>query len=151
MTSKASFKDHPIAPHLALLAVQIMFGSWPILGKVAMGSMSSTSLVCFRIFGAALIFSLLQRKLADLPRLPRRVLAWLVLSSLLGIAINQFVFVKGLSLTTAINSTLLITTIPVFALVISMALGYDKASVRHFLGILLAAAGVIYLVDPLRA
>src|SRR5258706_4394364 len=151
MPSNSSLKDHPITPHLALLAVQIMFGSWPILGKVAMRSMSSTSLVCFRIFGAALIFSLLQRKLGDLRRLPRRVVAWLVLSSLLGVALNQFIFVKGLSLTTAINSTLLITTIPVFALVVSITLGYDKASLRHFLGILLAAAGVIYLVDPLRA
>jgi len=151
MTSNSSLKDHTIAPHLALLAVQVMFGSWPILGKVAMRSMSSTSLVCFRIFGATLIFSLLQRRFLELPQLPRRVLAWLVLSSLLGVALNQFIFVKGLSLTTAINSTLLITTIPVFALVVSIALGYDKASLRHFLGILLAAAGVFYLVDPLRA
>jgi drug/metabolite transporter (DMT)-like permease len=151
MTSDSSLKDHAIAPHLALLVVQLMFGTWPILGKVAMRSMSSASLVCFRIFGAALIFSLLQRKLGELPQLPRRVLAWLVVSSLLGVALNQFIFVKGLSLTTAINSTLLITTIPVFALVVSIALGYDKASLRHFLGILLAAAGVIYLVDPLRA
>ena len=151
MTPNASLKDHAIAPHLALLTVQVMFGSWPILGKVAMRSMSSTSLVCFRIFGATLIFSLLRPKLGELPQLPRRVLAWLVLSSLLGVALNQFIFVKGLSLTTAINSTLLITTIPVFALVVSIALGYDKASLRHFLGILLAATGVIYLVDPLRA
>ena len=151
MPSNSSLKDHAIAPHLALLVVQIMFGTWPILGKVAMRSMSSTSLVCFRIFGAALIFSLLQRKLGELRHLPRRVLAWLVLSSLLGVVLNQFIFVKGLSLTTAINSTLLITTIPVFALVVSIAFGYDKASLRHFLGILLAAAGVIYLVDPLRA
>ena len=151
MTSNSSLKDHAIAPHVALLVVQLMFGTWPILGKVAMRSMSSSSLVCFRIFGAALIFSLLQRKLGELPQLPRRVLAWLVVSSLLGVALNQFIFVKGLSLTTAINSTLLITTIPVFALVVSIALGYDKASLRHFLGILLAAAGVIYLVDPLRA
>ena len=151
MTSKPSLKDHAIAPHLALLTVQVMFGSWPILGKVAMRSMSSTSLVCFRIFGATLIFSLLRRKFGELPQLPRRVLAWLVLSSLLGVALNQFIFVKGLSLTTAINSTLFITTIPVFALVVSIALGYDKASLRHFLGIVLAATGVIYLVDPLRA
>ncbi|MGH9872386.1 MAG: DMT family transporter [Pyrinomonadaceae bacterium] len=147
----SSLKDHTIAPHLALLLVQLMFGTWPILGKVAMRSMSSTSLVCFRIFGAAIVFTLLQRKLGELPRLPRRVLAWLVLSSLLGVALNQFIFVKGLSLTTAINSTLLITTIPVFALVMSIALGYDKASLRHFLGIALAAAGVVYLVDPWRA
>ena len=151
MPANSSLKDHAIAPHAALLLVQIMFGTWPILGKVTMRSMSSTSLVCFRIFGAAIVFTLLQRKLGDLRKLPWRVLAWLILSSLLGVALNQFIFVKGLSLTTAINSTLLITTIPVFALVVSIALGYDKASLRHFLGIVLAAAGVVYLVDPWRA
>jgi drug/metabolite transporter (DMT)-like permease len=151
MASNPSLKDHAIAPHVALLAVQIMFGTWPIIGKVALRSMSSTSLVSIRIFGAAIVFTLLQRKRGGLSQLPRRVLAWLVLSSLLGVTLNQFIFVKGLSLTTAINATLLITTIPVSTLVVSIALGYDKASLRHFLGIALAAAGVVYLVDPWRA
>ena len=151
MPANSSLKDHTIAPHLALLAVQIMFGTWPIVGKVAMRSLSSTSLVCLRIFGATIVFTLFQRKFAEFRQMPWRVLAWLVLSSLLGVTFNQFVFVKGLSLTTAINSTLLITTIPVFALVISIALGYDSISLRHFLGIALAAAGVVYLVDPWRA
>ena len=151
MATNPSMRDHAIAPHVALVIVQIMFGTWPIIGKIAMRSMSSTSLVCFRIFGATIVFTLLQRKLGELRQLPKRVLAWLVLSSLLGVALNQFIFVKGLSLTTAINATLFITTIPVFTLVVSIALGYDKASLRHFMGIALAAAGVVYLVDPWRA
>ena len=62
------------------------------------------------------------------------MLAWLVLSSLLGVVLNQLLFVKGLSYTTAINATLLTTTIPVFTLVVSIALGYDRASLRHILG-----------------
>lgn len=151
MSLRHSIRDHSGGPHLALVIVQILFGTWPIFGKVALRSMSSTSLVCFRIFGAALIFSLLQRRPGGLRQLPRRVLAWLFLSSMLGVALNQFIFVKGLSLTTAINATLFITTIPVFTLVVSIALGYDKASLRHFIGIALAVAGVVYLVDPWRA
>jgi drug/metabolite transporter (DMT)-like permease len=151
MAINSSFKDRKVAPHLGLIAVQIMFGSWPIFGKIALRSMSSASLVGFRVFGAAIVFSLLQRKLKELFQLPKRVMAWLVLSSLLGIVLNQLLFVKGLSLTTAINATLLTTTIPVFTLAVSIALGYDRLSMRHILGIALAAAGVIYLVDPLRA
>ena len=151
MRSSSSTTDHAITPHLALIAVQVMFGTWPILGKIALRSMSSTSLVGFRILGAALIFTLLQRKLTVLRQLPRRVLAWIALSSLLGVVVNQLLFVKGLSLTTAINATLLTTTIPVFTLAVSIALGHDRASLRHISGIALAAAGVIYLVDPWRA
>jgi drug/metabolite transporter (DMT)-like permease len=151
MRLRRSIRDHSAGPHLALVIVQIMFGTWPIFGKIVLRSMSSTGLVCLRIFGAALVFTLLQRRQGGLRKLPGRVIAWLVLSSLLGVALNQFIFVKGLSLTTAINATLFITTIPVFTLVVSIALGYDKASLRHFTGIALAVAGVVYLVDPWRA
>jgi drug/metabolite transporter (DMT)-like permease len=69
----------------------------------------------------------------------------------LGVVWNQLLYVKGLSLTTAINATLLSTTIPVCTLVISMLLGHDRLSLRRMIGIALAASGVIYLVDPLRA
>jgi drug/metabolite transporter (DMT)-like permease len=151
MAADSKLKDYTFAPHLALLAVQFMFGTWPILGKVALRSLSSTSLVCLRIFGAAIVFTLLRGKISELRRLPGRVLVWLGISSVLGVAFNQFIFVKGLSLTTAINSTLLLTTIPVVALVVSITLGYEKASSRHFFGIALAAAGVAYLIDPWRA
>lgn len=151
MPESKSLTDRTLAPHIALVVVQIMFGTWPIFGKVILRSMSSTSLVGLRIAAAAVVFSLLQRKLGNLRQLPGRVLAWLALSSLLGVTLNQLVFVQGLALTTAINATLLITTIPVFTLVISIALGYDRATLRHFLGIALAAAGVVYLVDPWRA
>jgi drug/metabolite transporter (DMT)-like permease len=151
MSVDTLLKDRAAAPHLALVAVQVMFGTWPIFGKIALRTLSSTSLVGFRIFGAAIIFSLLQRKLGELRNLPKRVLAWVTLSSLLGVVFNQLLFVKGLSLTTAINATLLTTTIPIFTLIVSIALGYDRASIRNVLGIGIAAAGVIYLVDPLRA
>lgn len=151
MDSSSSLSNRALAPHVALVVVQILFGTWPIFGKIALRSISSTSLVGLRIVGAAIILALLKRQLGELVRLPKRVLAWLVLTSLLGVVLNQLLFVKGLSFTTAINATLLSTTIPVFTLAVSIALGHDRASLRHILGIGLAAAGVIYLVDPLRA
>jgi drug/metabolite transporter (DMT)-like permease len=150
-SGSSSSSSQTITPHLALVIVQILFGTWPIVGKIVLRSMSSTSLVGFRICGAAIILALLQRKLAELRHLPKRVLGWLVLTSLLGVVLNQLLFVKGLSLTTAINATLLSSAIPVFTLVVSIALGHDRASFRNVLGIALAAAGVVYLVDPFRA
>lgn len=138
-------------PHLALIAVQILFGTWPIFGKVVLRSMTTSSLVCCRLTGAALAFALLQRKLAPLFKMPAKDIGLLVLCSMLGIVGNQFLYVKGLSLTTVINITLLNTTIPVFALFVSILFGYDKWSLRRLTGIALAASGVIYLVNPARA
>lgn len=151
MDSKLQMRDRGFTPHLALFAVQLMFGTWPIVGKVALRSMSSTSLVVLRMVGAAVAFLLLQGKLGQLRTMPRRDLAWLVLCSIIGVTLNQLLFVKGLALTTVINATLLGTTIPVFTLVVSIAFGYDRISLRRALGIVLAASGVVYLVDPLRA
>jgi drug/metabolite transporter (DMT)-like permease len=144
--------SHPnIAPHLALVVVQILFGTWPIFGKFVLRSMSPSSLVACRLTGAALAFALLQRKLGPLFRMPVKDIGLLVVCSMMGVVGNQLLFVKGLSLTTVINATLLSTTIPVFALFVSILFGYDKLSPRRLFGIALAAGGVVYLVNPARA
>ena len=52
-------------------------------------------------------------------------------SSALGLIFNQWLFVKGLSITTAINATLLSTSIPVSTLVIGMFLGTDRTTWRR--------------------
>jgi drug/metabolite transporter (DMT)-like permease len=140
-----------VGPHLALIAVQILFGTWPIFGKVVLRSMSASSLVALRLTGAALAFTLLQRKLTPLFRMPARDFLLLALCSMLGVVGNQFLYVKGLSLTTAINSTLLSTTIPVFTLFVSILFGHDRLSPRRLFGIALAAGGVAYLVNPAHA
>lgn len=128
-----------------------MFGSWPIVGKIALRSLSSTELVALRIGGAAIILLILQCALGQFRVPAKRDLAWLAFYGLLGAALNQLLFVKGLSLTTVINATLLGTTIPVFTLLVSIAFGFDRLSLRKALGVLLAAGGVIYMVDPFRA
>ena len=143
--------QYAIAPHLALLAVQILFGTWPIFGKIVLRSMSPASLVSCRLTGAALAFALLQRKLTPLFRMPVKDIALLTLCSMIGIVGNQFLYVKGLSLTTVINATLLSTTIPVFTVFVSILFGYDRLSPRRLFGIMLAAGGVVYLVNPARA
>src|SRR3982751_3769891 len=140
-----------LAPHLALIAVQIMFGTWPVVGKVALRQFSTTGLVAFRVGGASIALALLQRQLVQLRKLPKKDLMWLVMASLLGVVWNQLLYVKGLSLTTAINTTLISTTIPVCTLLISVIIGHDRLTLRRLLGITLAIAGVVYLVDPMRS
>ena len=140
-----------LRPHLALITVQILFGAWPIFGKIALRSMSATSLVACRLVGAAVIFALLRRRFTVLFHMPRRDFFLLVLCSLTGVVGNQLLYVKGLSLTTVINTALLTTSVPVFVLFVSILFGYDRLSLKRLLGIVLAAAGVVYLINPARA
>lgn len=138
-------------PHLALLAVQAMFATWPVVGKIALRTIPSVSLVAFRVAGAAVAFVALGVVTRRFGRIERRDWPLLIGSSLLGVVLNQWLFVKGLSLTTVINATLLGTTIPVFTLLVSILLRNDRVSARRVFGILVAAAGIVYLVGPQRA
>lgn len=138
-------------PHLALIMVQIMFGTWPLVGKVVLRSIPSTGLVAIRVVGAAIALAFVQKFAKGRRKITRKDLAWLALCSALGVVLNQLLYVKGLSLTTVINSTLLGTTIPVFTLLVGAALGYDSLSWRKVIGIATAGFGVVYLIDPLRA
>lgn len=138
-------------PHVALIAVQLMFGTWPIVGKIALRALPGTGIVAFRVAGAAAAFLFLLRLRGHIKVPPRDDLARFALYGLLGIVINQFLFVKGLELSTVINATLLSTAIPVFTLLVSVLLGLEKLSTRAALGILIAASGVVFLIDPLRA
>jgi drug/metabolite transporter (DMT)-like permease len=139
------------APHLALIAVQVMFGTWPIIGKTVLRTVPSTGLVGLRVAGAALAFIVIGRVTGGVGRIQRRDWPLLIVSSLLGLVLNQWLYVKGLSLTTAINSTLLSTTIPVFTLFVGILLRTDRATLRRMVGIALAASGVIYLIGPTRS
>lgn len=139
------------APHVALLAVQLMFGSAPVLGKAALQTFPSYAIVGFRVAGAALAFLVLQRFRGDL-RLDRKIhYVYFALFSCFGVIFNQLLFFKGLSLTTATNTSLLAVMIPVFAFVVSALIGVEKASWRKILGIIIAACGAIYLVNPANA
>ncbi|MDT4898673.1 MAG: hypothetical protein QOH25_3750 [Acidobacteriota bacterium] len=127
-----------------------MFGTWPIFGKIALRVLPSTGLVALRVAGAAVAFLILQHTFGRAQKISAGDYARLALYALLGVVLNQFLFVKGLSLTTVINATLLGTTIPVFTLLVSLTLGYDRLTFRKALGIALAASGVIYLLYPER-
>jgi drug/metabolite transporter (DMT)-like permease len=132
----------------ALVAVQILFGSWPIIGKLALQSIPSSGLVAFRTAGAAIFFTLFSLFTKRLRKPSLTDFLKLVVFSLLGVGVNQLLFVKGLSLTTAINTVLLGVSIPVFAIAISLLLGFDRLTIGGFSGVVLAIGGIVFLLWP---
>lgn len=152
MDDTAPLQSTSLKPHAALVAVQLIFGTWPIVGKIVLRVLPSTGLVAFRVVGATLAFLALRRATTGHLAIKNKSdYAHLALYSLLGVVLNQFLFVKGLELSTAINAALLGTTIPIFTLLVSVILGYERGSWRVAVGLILAAGGVIYLINPAQA
>ena len=151
MEDASAIEEKNFAPHVALIAVQFFFGCAPVVGKIALQTFPSYAIVGFRIGGAALAFYFLQRFRGSLALDNRRDYLYFALFSFFGIVLNQLLFFKGLSLTTATNTSLLAVTIPIFTMLISALIGNDKLNIKKICGIFLAAAGVIYLIDPAKA
>lgn len=135
--------------HLMLVAAQLGFASLAVVGRVALADVPANAVVLTRVAGGALVFFALARRggpvrvaPADRPRL--------VLCALLGVVVNQLLFVNGLDRTTAVNASILSTTIPVFTAGFAVAAGLERWRASRFAGIGLALGGALLLVGAER-
>jgi drug/metabolite transporter (DMT)-like permease len=146
---RAEISRQPTGPwpvHFALGAAQAGFALFPTLGKLALASMPPLPLAALRVTGAALMLEVLRRLSggeALAPEDRKRVLLY----AILGISLNQVCFILGLSLTTAINTTILTATIPVFTLGVAVLMKREALTVSAAAGVFLAGAGALVLVN----
>jgi drug/metabolite transporter (DMT)-like permease len=133
---------------LALLAVQVCFAVFPVLGKIAMREIPPFVVAAFRaVVGAVLLTAAARLLEPGGPRLERRDHVKLAGLSLIGIVANQILYINGLARTTATNATLLTATVPVFTLVLALFVRAERPSFRRILGVPMALAGVLLLLN----
>ncbi|MBX7150199.1 DMT family transporter [bacterium] len=143
----------PVAPfkiHLALFTVSLIFGINSVSSKFVLREINPHALVVIRISSAALLLAVLHRLLIKEKIQTARdyfLLAWY---SIFGIVINQTLFLKGLSMTTAINATVLVTAIPVVTILIAIIMRKEKASFRKISGSILSFIGILVLLGSER-
>ncbi|MCU1290861.1 MAG: Permease of the drug/metabolite transporter superfamily [Acidobacteria bacterium] len=148
--SKSSVPES-LPPHIALLVVQLTFGTLPVVGKIVLKTIPSFALVGFRIGITALALYLVQRYRGNLRLADKKDYLKFAILSLFGVTLNQIFFITGLSLTKASNASLLAVTIPIFALSFGAVSGIEKISKIKTAGIVIAALGVVLLIDPRKA
>ncbi|HXY19690.1 MAG TPA: DMT family transporter [Gemmatimonadales bacterium] len=136
--------------HLAMIAVQFFFASMTIVAKFVLPSISPPGIVFFRVCGAAVGFGLFHRAFVRERVTDRRDLLTFAGLALLGVVMNQLLYLEGVKRTSAINTNILVTTMPAFTLAIALVLGRERASWAKVGGIVLAGAGALYLIGPDR-
>lgn len=140
-----------LSPYAALFLVQAFFGLLPVIGKVVLAVIPSVALVGFRVGITAVVLFIFQRTRGRLRLSRRDDYRRLAVLSLFGVTFNQLLFVGGLSLTKASNTSLLAVTIPIFTLAVGAMIGSERLRAGKVLGIALAAIGVLFLIDPRNA
>ena len=131
---------------IAVIMVQILFGINYIASKIILKDFPPPIWAAARVIVAAIalwaIAIVWKRKK---PQLTIPFLAHLTLFALLGVVINQASFLAGLRYTTATNSAVLNTLIPVFTLFFVTLTHQEELRPKRAVGFLLSLLGVLAL------
>jgi len=131
--------------HLALLGANIIYGVNHIVAKGVMpNKIGPSAFVFLRILGAALLFWIIKAFIKE--KVEKKDFPLLILCGLLGVASNQMFFFHGLSLTSPIDASIIITAVPVMVLIFSTFLLKEKITLNKFLGIILGGIGAVILI-----
>jgi drug/metabolite transporter (DMT)-like permease len=132
--------------HLALLIVNIIYGAnYSIAKQVMPAYVQPFAFVLMRVGGALILFwiisALFIKEKVDKKDLPR-----MALLAVFGVACNQLLFLKGLSITTPINASIIMISNPIVVLLIAAVVLKEKISTNKLLGIAFGVAGALLLL-----
>ncbi|HEX4460114.1 MAG TPA: DMT family transporter [Polyangia bacterium] len=139
----------PASVHAALVAVQLMFASLSIVGKLALAELSPFALICARVTVATAIM-LVAWLVAGREKIERRDLPELAAYAFFGVTANMLIFILGLQRTTATNAVVIGATIPVFTVGVAVVLRREVATAGKLVGLGVACVGAMIIVGAGR-
>ncbi len=136
----------PLAAHISLFLACVFWGLMAPVGKDAMAhGISGTALVTLRVAGAAALFWAASLFTAR-ERVPRRDLVRLLFAGLLGLVFNQCCYIIGLSMTSPVNASIVTTSAPIFAMVLSALILKEPVTGKKATGVLMGFSGALILI-----
>lgn len=133
--------------HLAVLAANFIFGAgYAVVKTITPEFIAPFALNVVRVLSSLLLFWLLFLMKPSNAGFERKHLPRFLLCALTGVAINQLLFIKGLSLTTAIHSSLLSLGTPIFITIIAAWLLKEKLTLYKIAGLALGIGGATMLI-----
>lgn len=131
--------------HLALFSVNAIYGANHVVAKGVMPEYLTPSVFIFlRALGAVSLFWIV-KSIYVKERVKRKDLLLIALCGLFGVAINQLFFFHGLSLTSSINTGIIMTINPILVAILSYFVLKEKITIRKSAGIIIGATGAILL------
>lgn len=133
--------------HIAVLIANLIFGAgYAVIKTITPAYLAPYSLNVVRVVVSLILFWLLLLFKPSKASIDKKDIPLFILCGITGVAINQIMFVKGLSLTSAIHSSLLSLATPIFITIIALWLIKEKFSINKFMGLALGIGGATLLV-----
>lgn len=137
----------PLKVHLVLAFVSLLFGANYTVAKIVMPEhISALGMIAFRVPMATLLFWGFHYFTGTSKIPAKQDLTRFFFAAIFGVAVNQIFFFKGISLTSPMFGSVIMTSTPIFVLIISYFLLNEKITWIKFAGIGLGATGAILLI-----
>ena len=134
-----------IKAHLALFLTHVIYAANHFIAKGIMPEkIRPTPFVFFRVAGAGLLFWFIKSFIKE--KIEKKDFFRLILCGLFGASCNQLFFFHGLSLTSPIDTSIIMTSAPAVVFIFSMVILKEKATKNKIIGLSIGALGAIGLV-----
>lgn len=131
----------------SLVFVNLIYGANFVIAKMVMPHyIQPFGFIFVRVLFATLLFWLFNALISNDEKVEKKDFPRLALCALLGVATNQLLFFKGLNLTSPINASLIMTSVPVVVLLASALILGEKIGWKKVLGVCLGLSGAALLI-----
>jgi drug/metabolite transporter (DMT)-like permease len=128
-----------------LLGANVIYGANYLIAKGIMpDKIGPSAFVFIRLLFGAIMFWMIKFFIKE--KIKKVDLLRLALCGLLGAAANQLLFFNGLNLTSPIDASIIITSVPVIVLLFSVILLKEKITSNKILGLIIGGLGAILLI-----
>lgn len=145
-TNNASQRTTHLLAHLSMFMACAFWGLMAPLGKDAMThGIDGIDMVTFRVFGGACLFWLTSLFVKH-EHVPKRDILRFAGAGVFGLVCNQCCFTVGLSITSPVNASIVTTSMPIFAMILSALILKEPLTGKKACGVLMGCSGALILI-----
>jgi len=139
-------ENKKLTGHIALFSANIIFGmNTPISRTLMPEILSPYTLTFFRLSGGLILFwivSLFVKK----EKVPAKDILLLFFASLFALVLNQLPFFVGLSMTSPIDASIVVTMLPIVTMFLAAVIIKEPITLMKTIGVLVGASGALLIV-----
>ena len=139
-------QNKPLIAHLSMFLACAFWGLMAPIGKDAMThGITGIDMVTFRVVGGCVLFWLTSLFVKH-EHVPLKDKLLFIGAGLFGLVTNQCCFTIGLSITSPINASIVTTSMPIFAMVLSFLILKEPITFQKATGVFIGCCGAVILI-----
>jgi drug/metabolite transporter (DMT)-like permease len=139
-------ENKKLTGHIALFVANLIFGmNNPISRTLMPEILSPYTLTFFRLSGGMLLFWIVSLFVKH-EKVPAKDILLLFFASLFALTLNQLPFFVGLSMTSPIDASIVVTMLPILTMILAAIFIKEPITLMKAVGVLVGASGALIIV-----